>query len=154
MSSWYLLHLSRACFSRCFKKNQTIHWYNFYPGRFQKRSADVSCDDIDRNPREACEMYHFRCQACANDTILLQHSKTILFIKSYWHRNIEVNEIWTKIRREREIRDRERESCSTSLLLTLCNRKRPNLFNSLLLLNMRFVACRLWSCSFEEDGGH
>lgn len=42
--------------------------------RLQRSSNDVSCDDIDKDPKEACENYHFRCQACANDTILLQHS--------------------------------------------------------------------------------
>lgn len=49
-----------------------------FPGearwRFQRSSSDVSCDDIAKDPKEACESYHFRCQACANDTILLQHS--------------------------------------------------------------------------------
>ena len=96
--------LSSLLFSMLLKSSVSRR-YNFYPGRFQKRSADVSCDDIDKNPREACEMYHFRCQACANDTILLQHSKTIFFIKSYWHRNIEPNEFWTKV----TIKNKERE---------------------------------------------
>ncbi|XP_061179519.1 uncharacterized protein LOC133188154 [Saccostrea echinata] len=43
------------------------------PRRFQRGSNDVRCDDIAKNPQEACELYHFQCQSCANDTILLQH---------------------------------------------------------------------------------
>lgn len=46
----------------------------------QRSSNEVSCEDIAKDPKEACENYHFRCQACANDTILLQHSKAFTHV--------------------------------------------------------------------------
>lgn len=57
-----------------------IKLLKIFSGRLQRSSNEVSCDDIAKDPKEACENYHFRCQACANDTILLQHSKAFTHV--------------------------------------------------------------------------
>ncbi|XP_048754473.1 uncharacterized protein LOC125665723 isoform X2 [Ostrea edulis] len=66
---------------------QTAQPTSPFQTRGKRSFSDVQCDDIAKNPQEACEIFHFRCQQCANDTILLQHGcgktalKTMVDIK-------------------------------------------------------------------------
>ena len=41
-------------------------------GRRRRAVAPVTCKDIQLNPEKACQIFHFHCPMCLNETVVLK----------------------------------------------------------------------------------